>query len=200
MSDNLEKFVWKNRREFDTEEPSTAVWEKIEATLPLKKEAKRFSIKDIYKWSAAAAIVFAALTAIYFTVIRKSSHEIKADTTAEVNLLEKNGIGQEYTDQFKQVNHAIEVNQKELERVAPAQPQLYQQFLQDLAALDSSYKVLETQLAQSPNKDVIIKAILQNMNLKAELLRRQLMIFNQYQNGNNINNNNENHTKNETSI
>src|SRR5689334_1848014 len=75
MSDNLEKFVWKNRREFDTEEPSSAVWEKIENTLPVKKEAKRFSIKDIYKWSAAAAVVFAALTAIYFTVIRKSSHD-----------------------------------------------------------------------------------------------------------------------------
>ena len=195
MSDNLEKFVWKNRREFDTEEPSKAVWEKIESTLPVKKEAKRFSIRDIYKWNAAAAIVFAALTAIYFTVIKKSSHDLTNPDIAKGDLVEKGSIGQEYAAQFDQVNHAIEVNQKELERVAPAQPQLYQQFLQDLAALDSSYKVLETQLAQSPNKDVIIKAILQNLTLKAELLKRQLMIFNQF---NNENNNNEKSSKNES--
>ena len=43
MSSNLEKFVNRNRSEFDTEHPSTDVWSKIEKTLPVKKAAKSFS-------------------------------------------------------------------------------------------------------------------------------------------------------------
>lgn len=74
MSDNLEKFMRSNRREFDSESPSGSVWEKIEVTIP-KEKAKRFTLRDIYKWSAAAAIVFIALTSVFFLVIRKNSHD-----------------------------------------------------------------------------------------------------------------------------
>jgi hypothetical protein len=52
--------------------------------------------------------------------------------------------------------------------------------------------MLKRQAAQTPNKDVIIKAMMQNLQLQAELLNRQLMIFNQIKNTKNL--------KNETSI
>ena len=56
MSSDLEKFIRKNRGDFDDADPSNKVWKNIEQSLPVKKEAKRFTIRDIYKWSAAAAI------------------------------------------------------------------------------------------------------------------------------------------------
>jgi hypothetical protein len=46
----------------------------IQQSLPLKKEEKHFTIRDIYKWSAAAAIFFIALTSAYFLFIRKASY------------------------------------------------------------------------------------------------------------------------------
>ena len=71
MSSDLEKFIRKNRDDFDDADPSNKVWKNIERSLPIKKEAKHFTIGDIYKWSAAAAIFFIALTSVYFLFIRK---------------------------------------------------------------------------------------------------------------------------------
>ena len=61
-------------------------------------------------------------------------------------------------------------------------PELYKQFSNDLRVLDSSYRMLQTQAAQSPNRDVIMKAMIQNLQLQAELLYRQLLISNEIKN------------------
>lgn len=82
--------------------------------------------------------------------------------------------------------------QKELQSATSDQPQLYLQFLKDLSTLDSSYLLLKKQIVLSPNRDAIIKAMLQNLQLQAELLNRQFLIFNQFKN--------EKKSKNETSI
>ena len=82
MSSNLEKFVNRNRSEFDTEHPSNDVWKKIEQTIPVKKkEAKLFSLRDIYKFSAAAAVLCIVLTSVYFIYIRSQKND--STTVAE---------------------------------------------------------------------------------------------------------------------
>ena len=45
------------------------------------------------------------------------------------------------------------------------------------------------QAETSPNRDVIIKAMMQNLALKAELLARQLSIINEFKNTKNEKNN-----------
>ena len=67
------------------------------------------------------------------------------------------------------------------------------------AALFFSLAVVEIlrtfeQAEKSPNRDLIVEAMIQNLRLQAELLSRQLMISNQ------INNNNEKKSTNETRI
>lgn len=178
MSSNLEKFVNKNRSEFDTEHPSADVWSKIEKTLPIKKEAKVFSLKDIYKFSAAAAVVCIVLTSVYFVYIRQQKNELAAVTETKTNASELDGISPEYAAEAKQVFNAIETRQEELKEATVDNPELYRQFLDDLKLLDSTYNMLQKQAAHTPNKDVIMKAMLQNLQLQAELLYRQLMITN----------------------
>ena len=195
MSDNLEKFIRTNRREFDTENPSSSVWEKIEATIPVKKQAKRFSLRDIYKWSAAAAIVFIALTSVYFLVIRKNSHDGSRtnDPVAKVNHDETKRMNPDHAEEFKAVYRSIGERQILLKSVTADKPVLYRQFQEDLRVLDSSYQVLKKQAEISPNRDLITEAMIQNLHLQAELLARQLMISNQI-------NNNEKKSNNETRI
>lgn len=176
MSSNLEKFVNRNRSEFDTELPSADVWSKIERTLPIKKEAKVFSLKDIYKFSAAAAVLCIVLTSVYFLYIRQQKNELTAGTETKANASELNGIAPEYAAEAKQVFNAIETRQEELKEATADNPELYKQFLEDLQLLDSTYNMLQKQAAHTPNKDVIMKAMLQNLQLQAELLYRQLMI------------------------
>lgn len=195
MSDNLERFIRQNRRDFDQDQPPAELWSKIETTLPAKKNNKLFTLRDIYKWSAAAALLVIALTSLYFLVIRKNSHET-ADTNTQpmkVSPVENIAIAPEDEAAIKEAYHSIGEKQKELQALTADQPGLYQQFLEDLKALDSSYQALKVQAQNSPNRDVLIRAMIQNLRLQAELLSRQLTITNQL-------NNNEKKSSNESSI
>ncbi|NCU05786.1 MAG: hypothetical protein GXC73_17600 [Chitinophagaceae bacterium] len=177
MSSNLEKFVNRNRSEFDTEHPGNDVWKRIAQTIPVKKEAKVFSLKDMYKFSAAAAVLCIVLTSVYFIYIRQQKTETAAVEPNATNAELKN-IAPEYAAQAKQMFNAIETRQEELKEATADNPQLYKQFLSDLQLLDSTYTMLQKQAAHTPNKDVIMKAMLQNLQLQAELLYRQLLITN----------------------
>jgi hypothetical protein len=194
MSSPLEKFTNNNRKDFDNENPSAKVWENIEKNLPVKKNAKVFFIKDIYKWSAAAAVVFIALTSVYFLWIRKPAAVetiTKTEKAGDSNTVNQNDIltiAPEYAAEAKQFYRIIETKQRELKSITKDQPNLYNQFATDLSTLDSSYRVLKNQAAITPNRDVIIKAMMQNLQLQAELLSRQLMIINDFKNTKNQNN------------
>jgi hypothetical protein len=194
MSSPLEKFMNNNRKDFDSETPSDKVWENIEKNIPVKKNAKIFSIKDIYKWCAAAAVVFIALTSVYFLWIRKPDVVVPvaaAEKSSDSNSIIQNditGIAPEYAAEAKQFYRIIETKQQELKSITKDQPNLYHQFAMDLSTLDSSYRVLKNQATITPNRDVIIKAMMQNLQLQAELLSRQLMIINDFKNTKNQNN------------
>ena len=188
MSSDLEKFIRKNRGDFDDADPSNKVWKNIEQSLPVKKEAKRFTIRDIYKWSTAAAIFFIALTSVYFLFIKKQTgNDPEKNSTVKTATGENssrpdnfNSISIEYAAEFKEAEQAVEVRQKELRTAIANDPELYRKFQQDLNTLDSSYRVLREQASQSMNGDVIIKAMIQNLQLQSELLSRQLMIIHEF--------------------
>ncbi len=178
MSSNLERFVNNNRRNFDTEHPSTDVWNEIETTLPVKKEAKRFSLKDLYKFSAAAAAACILLTSVYFLYLRKQETATTIQNPPEQKAELKN-VSPEYELQMIHAFSAIQTKQLELKNATTDNPELYQQFLQDLQVLDSTYRMLQKQAVQTANRDVIMKAMIQNLQLQAELLYRQLLITNE---------------------
>ena len=188
MSSDLEKFIRKNRGDFDDADPSNKVWENIERSLPVKKEPRHFTIRDIYKWSAAAAIFFITLTSAYFLFIKKTTGNdpertstVKKGTEENSSRLDNfNSISIEYAAEFKEAEQAVEVRQKELRAAIANDPALYRKFQQDLNALDSSYRLLREQASQSINGDVIIKAMIQNLQLQSELLGRQLMIIHEF--------------------
>jgi len=188
MSSDLEKFIRKNRGDFDDADPSDKVWKNIERSLPVKKEAKHFTIRDIYKWSAAAAVFFIALTSVYFLFIKKPSGNdaektstVKTGTEGNSSRLDNfNSISIEYAAEFKEATQAVENRQRELRAAIANDPELYRKFQQDLNILDSSYRLLREQASQSINGDVIIKAMIQNLQLQSELLGRQLMIIHEY--------------------
>jgi hypothetical protein len=188
MSSDLEKFIQKNRNDFDDANPSGKVWEGIEKTLPVKKQTKVFTIRDIYKWSAAAAIFFITLTSVYFLFIKKNSSVNKPETPtvrSEQNenpsrLDNFNSVSIEFASQFKEATKEVENRQQELRSAIANNPELYKKFQADLNTLDSSYRLLKEQASQSINGDVIIKAMIQNLQLQSELLGRQLMIIHEY--------------------
>ncbi|HKZ67760.1 MAG TPA: hypothetical protein VJ111_15445 [Chitinophagaceae bacterium] len=191
MSKKLKNFIDENRREFDNDLPSAAAWQQIEKSIGVKKPVKQFSVRDIYKWSAAAAVFFITATCFYFLIIRKNNTDTGVAKTgiSVANNNHNNGnttdisrMAPEYAAEARKIYQSIEIQQQQLKAIAEEQPELYSQFSEDLAALDSSYRVLKAQAVQTPNREVIIRAMLQNLQLQAELLGKQLGILNEYKN------------------
>ncbi len=184
MSTEFEKFIRKNRSDFDDVHPSDKVWKDLEKKFVRKKDVRRFTLKDIYKWSAAAAIFFMTLTSVYFLFIKKYSHEIPTVKTGNPESPSRldnfNGLAIEHAAEFKEATEAVENRQKELRTAIANNPELYKKFQDDLNTLDSSYRILREQAAQSVNGDVLIKAMIQNLQLQSELLGRQLMIIKEF--------------------
>ncbi len=188
MSKKLKNFIEENRKEFDNDLPSDMTWSKIEQSIGATKKAKQFSIRDMYKWTAAAAVFFITATCFYFLVIRKNDNDnkiTKTETPTISNGSNSTDIGKiapEFAAEAKEIYRSIENQQQQLKAIAKEQPELYSQFSEDLAALDSSYRVLKSKAVQTPNREVIIRAMLQNLQLQAELLAKQLEVLNEIKN------------------
>lgn len=187
MSKELKNFIDENRREFDDDLPSGSAWHKIERSIGANKPVKHFSVRDIYKWTAAAAVFFITATCFYFLVLRKNNNDTAAVTDKPAvnstnNTTDISRMAPEYAAEASKIYRSIESQQQQLKAIAKEQPELYSQFSEDLAALDSSYRVLKTQAVQTPNREVLIRAMLQNLQLQAELLGKQLRILNEFKN------------------
>jgi len=73
----------------------------------------------------------------------------------------------------------VELKHKELKVIEKDEPLLYRQFASDVNKLDSVYHGLQQQLPKNPNKEQLLEAMLQNLQLQMGLLNHQLDIIKQ---------------------
>ncbi len=174
MSNKLKNFISDNRKAFDDEMPSDKVWENIEASFAGKKK-KKFILTPLYKWSMAAAAVLIIASGVYFFRIKEPKE--KLETAATETEIEK--LAPEYAPQMNQFVNMIETRQEELKALAKDQPELYQQFATAISQLDSSYNTLKNQLSATPNREMLLEAMIQNLQLQLSVLNQQLNIIHQ---------------------
>ena len=177
MSRKLEKFIGDNRNEFDDAVPSAKVWENLAAGFEEKKQ-KKSVLAPMYKWSIAAAIVIIAGITIFFALNNKKDADRGGVTNTGIDT-SSSSIAQEYTPEVNQFAKLVALKQEELKALAPEQPELYRKFTTDINQLDSSYKSLKSQLSATPNREMLIEAMIQNLQLQLNVLNQQLNIINQ---------------------
>jgi hypothetical protein len=73
----------------------------------------------------------------------------------------------------------VEIKHKELKTIEKDEPLLYRQFSMDVNKLDSAYHSLQNQLPKNSNREQILEAMLQNLQLQMGLLNHQLDIIKQ---------------------
>ncbi|HEX3935693.1 MAG TPA: hypothetical protein VHW43_13495, partial [Puia sp.] len=73
----------------------------------------------------------------------------------------------------------VEIKHKELKTIEKDEPLLYRQFSSDVNKLDSVYRSLQVQLPKNPNREQLLEAMLQNLQLQMGLLNHQLDIIKQ---------------------
>jgi len=184
---NLEKFIRDNRENFDAYKPSDGVWNNLEkefGAVPTKGLIRSMSWR---KWAAAAAVLIFVSTGIIF-LVKKDSAQLDPGATAKTvpaqpkansNDADIAGIDPEYAKEVTQFNQIIEARYVELKKIEKEQPALYSQFAGDISKLDASYKALRSQLPVNPNKEMLLQAMIQNLQLQIDLLNQQLNIIHQ---------------------
>lgn len=193
MSKRIEKFIQDHRAEFDSEEPSPMIWQKLEKELiPAAGKAKVVPIKSsismvVLRWSAAAAILLLAGLGVYHLVVQPKNNgvdgpQVAKQTTAEgspkdAELLKD--INPTYAKEVYHFTQLIELKQSELKQLEKDNPALYKQFTCDINRLDSSYITLKKELPNNPNREQLLEAMIQNLRLQTELLNQQLQIIQQ---------------------
>ncbi|HLZ86188.1 MAG TPA: hypothetical protein VKQ52_03060 [Puia sp.] len=73
----------------------------------------------------------------------------------------------------------VEIKHNQLKAIEKDEPLLYRQFASDVSKLDSVYHSLQNQLPQNPNREQLLEAMLQNLQLQMGLLNHQLDIIKQ---------------------
>jgi hypothetical protein len=172
MSKRLEDFIKTNRAEFDELEPATDIWFNIEQGLSekqaalTKKEAKTFTLAFVLKVAAIVAVVMAVGFEFYLHV------QGPAVDIAKIN--------PEYAKEQMHYASLVQNKRTELKVLAQSDPQLYKEFSGEIAKMDSTYKKLNKDLATSPNQDLVIRAMIRNLQVQTEVLNQQLQVIEQF--------------------
>ncbi|MFD2145152.1 hypothetical protein [Mucilaginibacter antarcticus] len=74
----------------------------------------------------------------------------------------------------------IATKRTELKSIAQTDPQLYKEFIGELAKMDSTYKKLNKDLVTSPNQEAVLRAMIRNLQMQTEVLNQQLTVIEQF--------------------
>jgi len=173
MSKRLEDFVKANREEFDDLEPSADLWSRIEqhlpaeGTLPKKREAKTFSLNFVLR-VAASVIIIMGISFVFYLRHEKSQG------------IDYAAINPVYAKQQVHYSSLVESKRNELKAIAKSDPQLYKEFSAEIAKMDSTYKKLNNDLITSPNQELVLRAMIRNLQIQTEVLNQQLNVIEQF--------------------
>jgi len=193
MSKRLDDFIRNHRDEFDSDLPSSQVWNKIDERIGAKK-AKVVPINWM-RWSAAAAVVIliGAATLYWFnsSPVVPDQVIVTKDVDAPPVVVDSsllNEINPAYAKELYHFTQLIELKQDELKQLEKENPELYKQFVTDINKLDSSYNVLKRELPANPNREQLLEAMIGNLQVQMDLLNQQLQIIQQIKQSKNKNN------------
>lgn len=82
-----------------------------------------------------------------------------------------------YAKEVVQYTRLIDTKRAELKQMTEGNPILYKEFATDLDRLEHSYRTLKADLPKNPNQEVLIQAMIQNLQLQINLLNEQLRVI-----------------------
>jgi hypothetical protein len=204
MKDKLQRFVRDNHEAFDTETPSDELWHKLNERLPKvilvgEKPSDETVTKAaiVHKdfenggkwptfstfrrsegaWRVAAAVVLAVGLGWY---ANDFNQQYRLTENPNLALSSPN-----YAKQMSQYTQLIDSKRAELQHIAQTNPVLYKEFAAELNQLEYSYQNLKADLPQNPNQEMVVRAMIQNLQWQIELLNQQLDIIQRIKSKNN---------------
>ena len=93
-------------------------------------------------------------------------------------------INQEVLNAQAQFSSLIELKKSEINQYKNSQPDLVKEMNVQLADLQRNYNLLIPQLKDENKKEIIVQALIENLQLQLEILNRSLEIVQNLKNGN----------------
>ena len=179
MKDKLERFVRDNQEDFDAFEPRADLWKELEKGLGHKSRplwlGSPLSRRTVWQIAASIALVIGLGGGFWYF-----SHQYGATTPTDV--VAANPI---YARTVTQYTQLIDDKRAELKTLTESNPALYNEFAADLNRLERSYQNLKQELPKNPNQEVLIQAMVQNLQTQIDLLNQQLIIIQRIKQQNN---------------
>lgn len=178
--DNLEKFIIKNREEFDLYEPSSEVWDKIKKREPgIKSKVIKLRLK---KYISRAAVIVLLVSITFF--VQEFRHK---DNSKQYEIAQNDYeiIIPELQEVEKYYNTEVNKKLKEINKLANFNPEITRHIESDLADLDSIYADLKEDLKENIDNEEVINAMIKNYKVKLEILEEILYFL---ENKNNLKN------------
>lgn len=187
--DNLERFIRDNHEAFNDREPSSDLWKKLEAGLdkqlpdhtdrtnhsPFQQIHKNNSLKGgrqigwpSLDWRVAASVAVLLLAGCFLYMNQRYGVTHQPEVVA---------ASPSYAKEVVHYTRMIDDKRTELKQMTEDNPALYQEFATDLNRLENSYRSLKADLPQNPNQEVLIQAMIQNLQLQINLLNEQLRVI-----------------------
>jgi hypothetical protein len=175
MTDKLKQFIEDNRAAFDSEEPSPRLFE----TMMKEKKNNTFGWTPL-RWAAVFLGLILLSAGVYTVMSKKGDQQTGKENVVSVPVDMEIATGVNDPIYAKQIYHfqeLIGLKQEELKQLKKDYPDLYKEFVGDLNQLDSAYHVLKTTLTNNPNREMLLEAMIENLQLQSDLLNRQLLII-----------------------
>ena len=174
MSDKLKQFIDENRREFDGAEPDPQILKRLQEQMADNGKVKKMSWGLLKKVAVVAGIIAISVAAYFMLPKKDKETEVAILTPVEETVDYGDPV---YAKEIYHFKELITLKQSELKKLEKEYPQLYKQFVGDITELDSSYQALKTNLSANPNREMLLEAMIQNLQLQSDLLNRQLLII-----------------------
>lgn len=163
MQDRIEKFIREHRAALDVHEPRVQLWDKLDESLQQRKAHSRWRVTAI-----AASLFLVVFIASWAVMTLSDRPQANIQVAASQNEAKEAEVY--YTG-------IVEEKQAELGRYAATQPQLYSRFKEDLSELRVSYARLKAEYATTPEKEIVLQAMIENLQLQTQIIELQLDIM-----------------------
>jgi len=171
MKQQLKAFIEKNRGDFDHANPPEGLWENISTALDAHQaqqqpHSKKYRIGRRLIQLAASLLLFMAAGIFIYHYGRKQALDdysrISPELAAEQEI---------YAKLVVQKRDSIAL-------FATADPVLYGEFSTVLSQMENNYNTLKQELAESPNKELTLEAMIRNLQVQIEVLSQQMEVLN----------------------
>lgn len=169
--DNLEQFIKSEREAFDNKEPREKLWSRIESDLD--------SRQDRWGWIWKAAVLV-LIPLCGFLLWERGQNDQLAQDFPQTDVF----VDPEFEETELYYSQLISQKKGIIEQFQVEDPNIKESFKLDISALDSLYLELKTELIETGNT-AVLEAMVNNLQLRMELLNQQLMILEQIEHDNN---------------